>query len=135
MGISRSFYRSTMALLAFVFAVVGLLFFIIPDGVTGFFNSLSAPLGMAPAPLPGRSLFVVLAAAYMYLVTLLAARAARRPEDKTSPALLAQAKIASAALSIALFAAKSPHFILLANGIVDGALGLLVIVLSRFRER
>jgi hypothetical protein len=135
MKVSARRYRLTMSVLAVIFAVVGLLFLFIPDGVTRFFNSLSAPLGMAPAPLPGRGLFVVLAVAYMYLVTWLAARAARRQDDGISPALLARAKIASSALSFALFLAGSRHFILLANGLVDGALGIIVILLARFRKR
>ena len=135
MRISARLYRLTMSILAVIFAVVGLLFLFIPDGVTAFFNSLSAPTGMAPAPLPGRGLFIVLAVAYMYLVTFLAARAALRPEDGTAPSMLAQAKIASSALSFALFLAGSPYFILLANGIVDGGLAIIVILLARFRER
>ncbi len=135
MGISLRLYRSIMSALALVFAAVGLLFLFLPDGVTGFFNSLSIPLGMAPAPLPGRNLFVVLAVAYMYLVTVLAARAARRPDDGTAPALLAQAKFASSGLSFALFFISSPHLILLANGIVDGGLGIAVLLLAGSRKR
>lgn len=135
MAVSRRSYRAIMYVLALVFAAVGLLFLLAPDGVTGFFNSLPAPLRLRPAPAPGRSLFLVLAGAYMVLVTLLAVRAARHPEDKTPAALLAQAKFASAALSLLFFFVSSPHLILLVNGIVDGGLGLAVLLLAGAQKR
>jgi hypothetical protein len=135
MRINARFYRLVMTALAAVFGAVGLLFLFLPDGVTGFFNSLSARWGMAPAPLPGHGLFVALAVAYMYLVTLLAAGAARHPEDGKYAGLLVHAKIASSALSFGFYLTGSPYLVLLANGIVDGSLGLFIVLLARSRKR
>ncbi|MEN6312523.1 MAG: hypothetical protein ABFD80_13425 [Acidobacteriota bacterium] len=135
MAVSARLYRVIMYALALVFAAVGLLFLIAPDGVTSFFNSLPVPLRLRPAPAPGRGLFVVLAGAYMVVVTLLAVRAARHSEDKTPAVLLAQAKLASSALSFVVFFTASPYLILLANGIVDGGLGLAVLLLAGALKR
>jgi hypothetical protein len=109
---------------AVVFAAVGAVFFLAPGGVLRFFNRLSAPLGFAPAPEAPSPFFVGLAAAYMFVVTVLAVKVHRRPGEPVFASLLAQAKFASATLSLILFFAEARHFILLVNGIVDGLIGL-----------
>jgi len=67
----------------------------------------------------------------MYLVSLLAWLMFRRPAEPAWPALLAQAKLASAVISFALFSAHRPYAIYLVNGIVDGLLGVLALALRR----
>lgn len=127
---TRAAYKTMSFVLAVVFAVVGALFLIIPGETLAFFNALSRRLGLAEGP-AGRSFFVVLAGAYMYVVTVLAWQMFRRPEDKAYPLLLGQAKLASAVLSFLMFAVQAPWLIYLVNGAVDGALGLLVLALRR----
>jgi len=117
--------------MAVVFAAVGCVFLAAPGSVVSFFNSLSGPLGMRPAPAPGSSLFSALAAAYMYLVTILAWNMARRPEEDAFPRLLVHAKLASAIVSLGLFFASGPYLVFLANGVVDGLIGGSVHVLFR----
>jgi len=117
--------------MAAVFAAVGIIFLVAPGGVIAFFNTLSVPLGLRPAPVSGVSLYSALAAAYMYVVTFLAWNMARRPDADIFPRLLVHAKLASAIVSLGLFAVGRPYLILLANGIIDGGIGVAVEVWFR----
>jgi len=71
----------------------------------------------------------VLAVAYMYLVTLLAFGMARYPQNKLYPLLLANAKLASSIVSFGLYAASQRYLIYMANGIVDGVIAVIVLVM------
>jgi len=119
--------------MAVVFAAVGTVFLVAPGGVIAFFNGLSGPLGFRPAPVSGASLYSALAAAYMYVVTVLAWNMARRPEEEVFSRLLVHAKLASALVSFGLFAVCRPHLVLLANGIIDGFIGASVLIWFRRR--
>ncbi len=123
--------RPVGLLLALLFAAVGLLFLLAPVGVLAFFNSLSAPLGLPPAPLHGAGLYLALAVAYMYLVTLLALAMARHPESGLFPLLLAHGKAASAVLSLILFLFHRPYLVLLANALADGLIAAGLLLLRR----
>ena len=123
------FIRATGYGLAAVFAAVGLTFLFLPGEVLRLFNGISGRLGMVRSPENGLSLFLALAVAYMYLVTLLAWMMGRRPERRIFPFLLANGKIASALISFGLFFARAPYLIFLANGVVDGLIGCGVLVL------
>lgn len=118
--------RKTFALILVVtFAVVGAIFLFLPGGTLAFFNSLSGQAGMAQGPAEG-SFFVVLASAYMAVVTVLAWRLFRSPGDRASAGLLVLAKLASSGLSLAVLAVSARWLILLVNGVVDGTIGLAV---------
>ncbi len=130
---SRAASRAFGLGLAIVFAVVGALFVFWPGAVLEFFNTVSRRLGMREGPVE-RSFFGVLAAAYMFVVTLLAWFMYKRPGEKVYPWLLAQAKIASSILSFLMFVLHAPWLIYLANGIVDGFIGLAVLFVF-FRVR
>jgi len=130
---SRAAYRAFGLGLAVIFAVVGALFVFWPGEVLGFFNAISRRFGMREGPVE-RSFFGVLAAAYMSVVTLLAWFMYKRPDEKVYPWLLAQAKIASSILSFLMFVLNAPWLIYLANGIVDGLIGLAVLFVF-FRVR
>jgi len=123
---SSTAYRAFGLGLAVVFAAVGALFVLRPGDVLGFFNAMSRRLGMREGPVE-RSFFGVLAGAYMFVVTLLAWLMYKRPGERVYPRLLAQAKIASSVLSFLMFALHAPWLIYLANGIVDGLIGLAVL--------
>ncbi len=129
------FYRLASAVLAASFAAVGALFFAVPEPVLEWFNRLSAPLGLAPAPVQAGSFFPVLALAYMYLVALLAGLMFRRPGNSLLPLLLAQAKLASALLSLVFFFDRAPYLVCLANAVVDGGIGALALRLRRLQKR
>jgi hypothetical protein len=83
--------------LAAIFALVGGVFLILPRETLSFFNALSRRLGMIEGP-ADRSFFGVLAAAYMFVVTVLAWRMYKAPREKIYPLLLGQAKVASSLL-------------------------------------
>jgi hypothetical protein len=120
-------YRLASLAMAAVFALVGLIFLFQAGLVLEFFNRFSAPLGMAPAPLQPGSFYPLLAVAYMFLVTLLAWMMFRRPGDPLLPLLLAQGKFASSFLSLFFFFGRAPYLVCLANAIVDGGIGSLVL--------
>jgi hypothetical protein len=127
--LALSLYKSTSYLLAIVFAAVGLIFLFAPDGLIGFFNRISGRLGMTPSPENGLEFFLVLAAAYMYLVTALAWMMGRHAENPIFPLLLVNGKIASSLLSFGFFFISKPYLIFLVNGIVDGLIGGGVLLL------
>ncbi len=117
--------------MAAVFAIVGGLFLILPQGVVAFFNSLADALGMKPSPVSGLSFYSAMASAYMIVVTILAWNLGRRPWDSHSSRLLVQAKSASSLVSLIIFFFRAPYLILLVNGIVDAAIGGLVFIAFR----
>ncbi len=127
----RTVYQLISLCLAVVFAVVGLIFFFIPQYVMLFFNTLSIHLGFPEAPIQGFGLYQVLAVAYMYLVTLLAFFMYRYPAQPSFPFLLMQGKAASSFLSFVLYFVHWPLLLLLTNGIVDGLLAFGVFILYR----
>jgi hypothetical protein len=125
---SRAFYRTFSLSLAVIFALVGGAFLIMPREMLSFFNTLSRRLGMVEGPVE-RSYFGVLAVAYMYVVTFLALSMYKSPREKIFPLLLGQAKVASSLLSFLMFAVHAPWLIYLVNGVVDGALGIVVLTM------
>jgi hypothetical protein len=129
------FYRLIALVLAISFAVTGLLFLFIPDQVLILFNTISDPLGMPISPVTSWSFYLILAVGYMYLVTVLAFLMFRYPENKYFPQLLAQAKIASSLLSLALFLFHAHYLIYLANFIIDSAIGAAVVTLYVIQGR
>jgi hypothetical protein len=124
-----SWYKPISLILAVLFAVTGLLFLFIPDQVLVFFNNISAAWGMSLSPVNGVSFYLILAAGYMYLVTFLAVQMFRHPENRTFPLILINAKLASSILSLAFFLAHGHYLIYLANCIIDGFIGIVVLVL------
>jgi hypothetical protein len=112
-----------------LFAATGLLFLFMPDKVLIFFNTLSPFLGLPPAPVIGGNFFLVLTTGYMYLVTILAFLMFRHPENCHFPFILVHGKMASSILSLALFLTQAHYLIFMANFMVDGIIGLIVLTL------
>lgn len=130
---SYASYKTLSLGLAVIFALVGGIFLLLPREALAFFNAISRRLGLAEGPTEP-TFFVVLAAAYMAVVTILAWRMSASPREKIYPLLLAQAKLASSVLSFLLFAAQARWLIYLANGIIDAALGLVALMMY-FRSK
>jgi hypothetical protein len=105
-----------------VFAGVGALFLLSPEWVLRGMNGLARMVGMGESPLHGAGYFPVMAASYMAVVTMLAWKMFREPANPAFPLLLFQAKAASSLFSLGVFFLGAPHFILLANGILDGGI-------------
>jgi hypothetical protein len=116
-------YRLFSFTMLIVFALVGILFLTGPAGVLGFFNSLSAGLGLSPAPIQVGYFYLGLAVAYMALVSALAFLMFRHPTNHYFPLLLAVGKLSSSVLSLGLFILVQRSLICLANFLVDGAIG------------
>ena len=127
--IRRPLYKGTSLSLAVVFGIVGMVFLLIPGDVLSFFNRISPGLGFTESPVQGTGFYLVLAVGYMYLVTILAGFMYRYPKNTVYPLLLCHGKIASAVLSILLFAFHEPFLLYLGNGIVDGGIGIVVLII------
>lgn len=112
--------------LAGTFAVVGVIFLAIPGKVLEAFNWLARGLGWPESTMEPYTLYLALAVAYMYVVTLLAWQMARHPEVRAYPWVLTHAKAASAVLSIGLFALQDQYLLYLANFVVDGAIAVFI---------
>ena len=77
----------------------------------------------------GKNFFLILATAYMYIVSLMAFFMFKYTENQLPPLLLANAKLASSLLSFGMFIYHQPYLIYFANGLVDGAIGIFVLFL------
>lgn len=130
-GSQERLYRTVAAAFCAAFAIVGLLFLLAPGALFALLDDWSARLGLARLPGAGAGYFVVLAVAYMYVVTVLAWRMARDPADPEPPRLLLHAKGASTILSFGMFFLATPHLAFLANGLVDGTLWVALLLLAR----
>jgi hypothetical protein len=126
---TRAIYKTISLVLMLLFAATGILFLVLPDMAIEFFNTLSSSLGMLQAPLTGWNFYLILAAGYMYLVTVLAFLMFRRPDNPYFPLLLVHAKLASSVLSLAFFLLQTHYLIYLANFIIDGVIGSVVLAL------
>lgn len=120
-------YRLISLALAVIFALVGLIFLFMPNGVLSFFNDISQYLDMPLSPVQGVNFYLILAVGYMYLVTWLAYFMYRYPADRRFPLLLANAKLASSILSFYLFWLQQPYLIYITNGVIDGSIGIMVL--------
>jgi hypothetical protein len=124
-------YRGIALMLAVAFAAVGLAFLLAPGMVRAVIDQAAQAVGMQgmPAGDAQSGLFRALAVAYMYVVTLLAWIMFRRPAEPVWAGLLAHAKLASAAISFLLIVLNGAYFAYVANGVVDGAIGVAALVL------
>lgn len=121
------YYRTISLLMAIIFAIVGFIFLFFPDGVLEFFNAIATTMGMKLSPIQGTNFYLILAVAYMYLVSLLAYMMYKHSDNLYFPLLLTHAKLASLVLSLGFFIWHQPYPIYITNCIVDGSIGLLVL--------
>jgi len=133
--VTQKTYKLISLGLAIVFGMVGLVFLFMSSDVLSFFDELSRAVGMQEAASVSHKFYVILAAAYMYLVTLLASLMYLHPDNPAYPLLLFNGKTASSALSILFFVLDKPLLVYLTNGIVDGLIGVLVIAMYRSIRR
>lgn len=127
-------YKLFSLAMTIIFAVVGLIFLFFPDSALIFFNSISGRLGLPQSAVQGTGFYLILAAAYMYLVALLVYLMYRHPEQNIYPFLLVQAKLASSVISIYLFLVHRHYLIYLANFAVDGFIGIAVLYLMKMKK-
>lgn len=132
---SRKMIRLAGAACGLTFTAVGLIFLFSPDAVLRLMNSLGRAFGLPEAPLAGAGFYLGLAVGYMAVVTILSVMMVRHPDNPAYPLLLAQAKGASSLVSFGLFLLHQSAFVYLANGIVDGGLGLFAFLIFRSVRR
>ncbi len=116
-------YRVFSLVLALTFAIVGMVFLLLPGTVLQFFNEISVRYGFQASPTEGNNFYLVLAVGYMYVVTIIAWLMYRQPQNRILPVLLMNAKLGSSLLSFIAFFAVGHSLIYLVNGIVDGLIG------------
>ncbi len=117
--------------MATTFGVAGILFLFTSDEVLAFFNRVSIVVGMEEVEPAAEHFYVILAVAYMYIVALLAFLMYRKPEEAAFPFILINAKIATSVVSILFFFIDKLLLIYITNGVVDGLIALLVILMYR----
>lgn len=115
-------------LLAWTFAVVGLIFLFAPNGTVRFINSAGAVFRVfPPAPESELRFWLSLSFGYMVMVTILAARIAADPRRQRSlMPILAAGKLASSLTCVLFFVLSRPAFLYLLNALVDGSIVLVV---------
>jgi hypothetical protein len=128
-------YKAISLILMILFMATGILFLVWPDRVLVFFNTLSSYTGGAQSPVNSADFYLILAVGYMYLVSVLAYLMFRQPQNRWFPLLLVHGKLASSILSLAFFLVQAPYLIYLANFIVDGAIGIIVIFLYLYMRK
>ncbi|MGA7161483.1 MAG: hypothetical protein WBZ48_10805 [Bacteroidota bacterium] len=128
-------YKFISLSLSLIFSLVGLAFLFLSADILKFFNTTSALVGMQEGAVEGTSIYVVLAVAYMYLVALLTYLMYRDPDNHEYPFLLMNGKLMSGVVSLGLFLAVQPLLIYLANGVIDGSIGLLAMTMYRSAKK
>lgn len=123
--VMSKFYKPLSLGGAIIFAVVGLIFLLIPQKVLLFFNTLSDIWGFSHASVGGFDFYIILAVAYMYLVTVLAYLMYRNPEESLFPFLLAHGKFMSSLLSLSAFIFQQRYLIYISNFFIDGVIGIV----------
>jgi len=134
-GLWLRIYKLTGLFLSVIFGAAGLVFLVIPNKVLIFFNDISPFLGFRESPVEGVGFYLILAAAYMYLATLLAFMMYKHPENPSFSFLLISGKSASSIISFIVFIIHYQFLIYLINGIVDGLIAVGLIFLSRRTHR
>jgi hypothetical protein len=124
-------YKFVSLSLSVIFGIVGIVFLFIPDHVLSFFNSISPFFGLVESPVQGTGLFLILAVAYMYLVTIISFMMYKHPENSIFSFLLINGKLASSVISILLFVVHGHFLIYGANAMTDGSIALGVFLISR----
>jgi hypothetical protein len=129
-------YKLVSLILSIAFGIVGIVFLAIPAQVLGFFNDISLSYGLPASPAQGTSFFLILAVAYMYLVSVLAFMMYKNPGNSFFPLLLISGKSISSIVSILFVIVHGHSLIYIVNAITDGSIALGVLLLSRkIRER
>ncbi len=114
--------------LAASFLVVGLIFFLFPDGTIDALNWVGALFGFPPAPHLAHRFWLGLGVAYMAVVTWLAFAISEAPtERRLLMPPLALGKAVSSGTCLLFLLVEHAYCIYLANFLVDGAIAAFVV--------
>ncbi|MGI8609952.1 MAG: hypothetical protein ACR2MY_12105 [Candidatus Dormibacteria bacterium] len=121
-----------------IFAAGGIGFYLLPGMITASMNKGARAVGMAESPVDADNLWIVLAAAYMALITAISADAALT-DDPTKRHTLARyllvGKVSSSLGALGYFAFKRRAYAFLANFLLDGGIAAVTYQLLREAER
>jgi hypothetical protein len=117
--------RPVYRMFAAVFFLVGLLFFVFPDGTIDALNAVGAALGFPDAPHLAHRFWLGLAVSYMAVVTALAYLISQAPTERRLLMLpLAIGKMTSSLTCLLFLVFDHLYFIYFANFLVDGSIAL-----------
>jgi hypothetical protein len=115
--------QAWLRLWAPIFLVGGVLFYGLPGATTAAMNRSARGVGLAPSQVDDSNLWVVLAGAYMALITVIAQRASQAPlQRKELVRLLVLGKAASSLGALGYFVFKRRAYAFLLNFVLDGAI-------------
>ena len=115
--------------LAWTFAVVGLMFLVAPNGVVHSINAVGSIFRIfPPAPDSDLRIWLGLAVGYMVMVTMLAWQISVAPRaNRSLMPFLAAGKLTSSFTSLLFFVFHQAAFLYLLNFLVDGSIVLVVL--------
>jgi hypothetical protein len=126
-----------MRIWAPIFAAGGLGFYLLPGLVTKSMNTGARTVGLAESPVDADNLWIVLAAAYMALITAISADAAFTDDPAKRHSLaryLLIGKVSSSLGALGYFAFRRRAYAFLANFLLDGGIAVVTYTLLRDAE-
>ena len=130
--------RTWMKVWAPLFAAGGIGFYALPGLVTASMNQGARAVGMAESPVDADNLWIVLAGAYMALITAISADAGRTSSADRRHLLaryLLVGKTASSLGALGYFVFRRRSYAFLANFLLDGGIAAVTYGLLRDAER
>jgi hypothetical protein len=121
-----------LAVLAFA---ASFLFLIKAKAILSFFNSLSASLNLPLAPVDPGSLARAVTVGYLYLLMVLAWRAARRPDETLTLFFISHGSFGNGIVAVLLIVFHAPFLVYIVHCIISFSLGFLMVWLSHRAKR
>jgi hypothetical protein len=129
--------QTWMKVWAPIFAAGGLGFYAIPGVITASMNQGARTVGLEESPVDADNLWIVLAAAYMALITAISADAAMTTDPARRHSLaryLLVGKVSSSLGALGYFAFRRRAYAFLANFLLDGGIAVVTYALLRDAE-
>lgn len=122
-------YKLLMTLLFWIFLIVGILFYIVPNQIISIFNIISGKLGyFQQLPLNSEKFYLDLAVAYMACVTAISYLVSKNVlKNLNLTPVLIVGKTTSSLISLISFFIFQKSLLYLSNFIIDGTIVLIVL--------
>ena len=130
--------QTWMKVWAPIFAAGGLGFYLLPGMITASMNKGARSVGLAESPVDADNLWIVLAAAYMALITAISTDAAFTADPARRHSLaryLLIGKVTSSLGALGYFAFRRRAYAFLANFLLDGGIAVVTYQLLRQAEQ
>ena len=129
--------RTWMRVWAPIFAAGGVGFYVMPGMITASMNQGARTVGLEESPVDADNLWIVLAAAYMALITAISVDAAFTDDPARRHTLaryLLIGKVTSSLGALGYFAFRRRAYAFLANFLLDGGIAAVTFALLRDAE-